>query len=124
MGIEGGHPPHSGEGHQHLFNHQIQRSISIPTLHSLPPVLALWLTSAFLIVLFNRPGFDPWVGKIPWRRKWQPTPVSLPGKSHGHRSLAGCSPWGRKELGTTERLTLTLKGLAHSYAMGSGTRDS
>ena len=35
--------------------------------------------------------FDPWVSKIPWRRKWQPTPVSLPGKSHGQRSLAGYS---------------------------------
>ena len=35
----------------------------------------------------RRPGFDPWVGKIPWRRKWQPTPVLLPGKSHGRRSL-------------------------------------
>ena len=40
------------------------------------------------------------------RRKWHPTPVSLPGKSHGQRSLVGCSPWGHKELGTTERLTL------------------
>ena len=38
-------------------------------------------------------GFDPWVGKIPWRRKWQPTPVFLPGKSHGQRSLAGYSPY-------------------------------
>ena len=35
----------------------------------------------------GRPGFDPWDGKIPWRRKWQPTPVLLPGKSHGQRSL-------------------------------------
>ena len=43
----------------------------------------------------------------PWRRKWQPTPVSLPGKSHGQRSLEGCSPWGCKELGMTERLTPT-----------------
>ena len=42
-----------------------------------------------------------------WRRKWQPTPVSLPGKSHRQRSLVGCSPWGYKESGTTERLTLT-----------------
>ena len=41
-------------------------------------------------------GSIPGVGKIPWRRKWQPTSVSLPGKSHGQRSLAGCSPWGRK----------------------------
>jgi len=40
--------------------------------------------------------------KIPWRRKWQPTPVPLPGKSYGWRSLVGCSPWGRKESDTTE----------------------
>ena len=45
----------------------------------------------------GRPGFDPWVRKIPWRRKWQPTPVFLPGKSHGQRSLAGYGPWGHKE---------------------------
>ena len=42
----------------------------------------------------GRPGFDPWVGKIHWRRKWQSTPVLLPGKSHGQRSLVGYSPWG------------------------------
>ena len=41
-----------------------------------------------------------------WRRKWQPTPVSLPGKSREHRSLEGCSPWGCKESGMTEQLTL------------------
>ena len=52
----------------------------------------------------RRPGFDPWVGKIPWRRKWQPTPVLLPGESHGRRSLVGYSPWGCKESDTTERL--------------------
>ena len=50
----------------------------------------------------ERPGFDPWVGKIPWRRAWQPTPVLLPGKSHGQRSLAGYSPQGCKELDMTE----------------------
>ena len=49
------------------------------------------------------PGFHPWVGKIPWRRKWQPTPV-LPGKFHGLRSLVGYTPWGREELDMTERL--------------------
>ena len=48
---------------------------------------------------WRRGGFDPWVGKIPWRRKWQPTLVFLPGKSHGQRSLAGYSPWSPKELG-------------------------
>ena len=42
---------------------------------------------------------------IYWRRKWQPTPVVLPGESHGQRSLAGYSPWGRKESDTTEGLT-------------------
>ena len=47
------------------------------------------------------------IGKIPWRRKWQPTPVFLPGESHGQRSLGGYSPWGHKELDTTEQLTLT-----------------
>ena len=46
--------------------------------------------------------FDPWVRKIPWSRKWQPNPILLPGKSHGQRSLAGYSPWGRKESDTTE----------------------
>ena len=40
---------------------------------------------------------DPWVGNIPWRRKWQPTPVFLPGKSHGQRSLVGYSLWGQKK---------------------------
>ena len=49
----------------------------------------------------KRCGFNVWVGKIPWRRKWQPTPVFLPGKSHGQRSLAGCSPWGPAESDTT-----------------------
>ena len=50
----------------------------------------------------KRHEFDPWVGKIPWTRAWQPTPVSLPGESHGQRSLTGYSPWGHKELDTTE----------------------
>ena len=54
------------------------------------------------------PVFDPWVGKMPWRRKWQPTPVLLREEFHGQRSLAGYSPWGHKELDTTEGLTLSL----------------
>ena len=45
----------------------------------------------------ERCRFDPWVGKVPWRRAWQPTPVFLPGEPHGQRSPAGYSPWGRKE---------------------------
>ena len=51
-----------------------------------------------------RPGFNPWVRKISWRRKWQPTPVFLPGKFHGQRSLVVYSPWGLKESDTTEQL--------------------
>ena len=49
----------------------------------------------------GRPGFNPWVGKIPWRRKWQPIPVPLPGKSHGWGSLVGLQFMGSN---TTERL--------------------
>ena len=44
---------------------------------------------------------------LSWRRKWRPTPVLLPGESHGRRSLVGCSPWGFKELDTTEWLHFT-----------------
>ena len=47
-------------------------------------------------------GSIPWVRKIPWRRKWQPTPVVLPGKTHGQRSQVSYSPWGHKELDMTE----------------------
>ena len=46
----------------------------------------------------RRHVFDSWVEMIPWRRKWQPTPVFLPGKSHGQRSLVGYSPWGRERV--------------------------
>ena len=56
----------------------------------------------------GRPGFNPCVGKIPWRRAWQPTPVFLPGEFHGQRSLASYSPWGRKDSDTTEWLSLSL----------------
>ena len=47
-------------------------------------------------------GFAPWVRKIPWRRKWQPTPVILPRESHGRRSLVGYNPWGCKKLDMIE----------------------
>ena len=57
---------------------------------------------------YERPGFVPGVGKIPWRREWLPTPVFWPGVFHGQRSLAGYSPWGRKESDTTVQLPLSL----------------
>ena len=50
----------------------------------------------------KRCAFDSWVGTIPRRRKWQPTPIFLPGESHGQRSLVGYSPWGHKELDMAE----------------------
>ena len=57
----------------------------------------------------RRRRFDPWVGKTPWRRKWQPTPVFLPGEFHGQSSLAGYSPRGHKELDMTERTIFRMK---------------
>ena len=61
--------------------------------------LPRWLSGKEATCQFRkcrRHEFDPWVGKAPWRRKWQPSPVFLPGESHGQRSLAGYSPQGHK----------------------------
>ena len=63
--------------------------------------------------------FDPWAGKIPWRRKWQCTPVFLPGKSHGQRSLAGYSPWGHKDWDVTEA-TENSRWLCYSLTVPQG----
>ena len=72
----------------------------------------------------KRHGFDPWVRKIPWRRKWQPAPAFLPGEFHGQRSLAGCRPWGHTESDMTERLTHTdththTHTHTHTYLLGT-----
>ena len=64
-------------------------SLVAQTVNKLPAMQDTWLQ-------------DPWVGKIPWRRKWQPTPVFLPGESHGQRSLAGYSMGGRTQSDTTK----------------------
>ena len=61
-------------------------------------------------------GSIPRSGKIPWRRKWQPTPVFLPGGSHDQRSLAGYSPWGHRELVMTEHIHMNALGV---YDIGS-----
>ena len=65
-----------------------------------------WLRESGICLQCQRHRFNPWVGKIPWRRERQPTPMFLPNTSHGLRSLVGYSPWGCKESDTTERLTL------------------
>ena len=56
-----------------------------------------WLRQWRICLQYRRPGFNPWIEKISWRRKWQPTPVFLPGESHGQRSLVGLSPWGHSQ---------------------------
>ena len=62
-------------------------------------------------------GFDPWVRKMPWSRKWHPTPVLLPGKSHGQRNLVGCTPWGcrrvRRDLVTKQQQQIKTVGNWH-----------
>ena len=73
----------------------------------------------------RRPGFDPWVRKIPWRREWLPTPVFWPGEFHGQRRLAGYSPWGHKgsdmaELPTHMRLPKLASGRQERYRERQG----
>ena len=60
------------------------------------------------LLQFRKPGFSPWVGKIPWRRQWQLTPVLLAGEFHGRRDWEAYSPWGCKESDTTEGLTVSV----------------
>ena len=64
-------------------------------------------------------GFSLWVGKISWRRKWKPTPVFLPGKCHGQRSLAGYSPWGHKDSDTSEGLSTQQMSQKRAFPSGS-----
>ena len=69
-----------------------------PSHHGLPR----WLSGNEAAWQCRRCRFNPWVRKIPWSRKWQPTLVFLPGRFHGQRRLVGYSPWGHKESDTTE----------------------
>ena len=64
--------------------------------------LPRWLSDKESVCQCKRLRFDPWVRKIPWRRKWEPTLVFLSRESHGQRNLEGYSPWGHKESDTTE----------------------
>ena len=75
--------------------------LKVPHKHI--PGLPMWLSGKEPACQCRRCGFNPWVRKIPWRRKWQATPIFLPWKSHGQRSLAGYSPWGHTEANMTER---------------------
>ena len=89
-----------GDGNEvPLFQSLVQFSSTniywVPTHAGLP----WWFSGEESTCQCRRQGLDPWVGRISWRRKWLPTPVFLPGKSHGQRSLPGYSPWGHKRVG-------------------------
>ena len=85
------------------------------------PWFPWWLRWYSLYLQCRRPGFDPWVRKMPWRSEWPLTPVCLPGKSHGQRSLVGYSPCGHKETDTSEQLIHTphYRILSHRIHEGS-----
>ena len=67
--------------------------------------LPRWISGKDSACQHRRHGFDPYVGKIPWSRKWQPTPVFLPGEFHGQSILVGYCPWGLKESDLTKQLS-------------------
>ena len=84
-------------GWTHWFIHWFQDNLmEAYTEHGVPS----WLRWSRICLQCRRPGFHPWVRKIPWEWEWPPTPVFLPGKSHGQRSLAVCSPWSSKDWAT------------------------
>ena len=92
---------------QNLAHYIVQIHVVYQLYHSIAEKGLPWCLRWQRICLqCRRPGFDPQVGTIPWRRAWQPTSVFLPGESHGQRRLVGYSPWGCKELDMTERLIL------------------
>ena len=82
--------------------------------------ISQWLRWQRICLRCGRPGSDPWVGKIPWRREWLLLPAFLLAESHGQRSLVGYSPWCHKQSDTTERLTLSLPG----FPCGSVDKES
>ena len=87
------------EFHTHFHGSEIFFIFGIaPHRALLCPFPSLGLRWKRICLQCRRPGFDPWVGKIPWRRKWQPTPALLPGKFHGLRSLVGYKPWGHSNV--------------------------
>ena len=90
----------------HLFYNN-PRGISEKSFSYVLSRLPWWLRWKSICLHCGRPGFDPQVRKILWRREWLPTPVFLPRESHGQRSLAGYSPWGHKESDMTETNTST-----------------
>ena len=91
---------------QHLTHPEAGLAAHRVDLQRIELGLPRWLRQQRICLQCRRPRFNPWVGKIPWRREGLPTPVVLPGEFHGQRSLAGYSPRGCKESDMTEWLTL------------------
>ena len=87
----------------------VKARIRLPGLHS-GKESACWCRR------HKRCGFNPWVRKIPWSRKWQPTPLFLPGEFYGQRSLASYSPWGRTESDMTEHAPISVLVPIHFLA--------
>ena len=69
-------------------------------------------------------GFSPWVRKVPWRRKWQPTPVFLPGKFHGQRRLVGYSSWSCKRVGHDLATKQQKTTVHHWFTLGNVTEGT
>ena len=102
-------PCHSDRYDLQCFSSRILKLQSITWTHwtiIIRPQTMASLVAQMVCLQCWRPGFDLWIGTIPWRRAWLPTPVFLPREFHGQRSLEGCSPWSSKESDTTEKLTL------------------
>ena len=87
---------------------QIKRFLPYSLVKSFWYSFPWWLRRQRICLRCKRPGLDPSVGKISWRREWQPPPEFLSGKFHGQRSLVCQSPQSCKELDTTEQLTLAI----------------
>ena len=97
----------------------------VPLRHMSPDTQADYSYPLYPVIC-RRLGFNPWVGKIPWRREWQPTPVFLPGESQGQRSLVGYGAWGCKELDTTERLmqvTYKIAAKCHRHVLPQASQE-
>ena len=109
-------PPHSQVKPQSSSNWSESESISSSMSEGVDnPDHVIWASrwhsgneSSCQCMRYKTHRSSPWVGKIPWRRKWQPTPVFLPGESHGQRSLVSYTPWWRKRVGHDWGHTLLL----------------